>query len=91
MESKKNHVVRKYAFHWRYDTGEELALLGELWPLVSARLNFFTPTKKPVGYATTADGRRKRLYDTPKTPWQRVLEYGLLVTTTGWRAAPEGL
>ncbi|OMH24478.1 transposase, partial [Tersicoccus phoenicis] len=55
-----------------------LALLGELWPLVSMRLNFFTPTKKPTGYATTADGRRKRLYDTPRTPWQRVLASGLL-------------
>ncbi|OMH23473.1 transposase, partial [Tersicoccus phoenicis] len=76
--SKNNHVVRKHAFHWRYDTPEELALLGELWPLVSMRLNFFTPTKKPTGYATTADGRRKRLYDTPRTPWQRVLASGLL-------------
>lgn len=78
VESKNNHVVRKHAFHWRYDTPEELALLNELWELVSLRLNFFTPTKKPVGYATTAGGRRKRLYDTPATPWQRVLGSGLL-------------
>jgi hypothetical protein len=72
VESKNNHVVRKHAFHWRYDTGRELALLNELWPLVSLRLNFFTPTKKPVGYDTTADGRRKRIYDKPATPWQRL-------------------
>ncbi|WP_218189282.1 integrase catalytic domain-containing protein [Tersicoccus phoenicis] len=78
VESKNNHVVRKHAFHWRYDTPEELALLGELWPLVSMRLNFFTPTKKPTGYATAADGRRRRLYDKPRTPWQRVLASGLL-------------
>ena len=78
VESKNNHVVRKHAFHWRYDTPEELALLGQLWRLVSLRLNFFTPTKKPAGYVTTADGRRKRLYDTPKPPWQRVLDSGLL-------------
>ena len=78
VESKNNHVVRKHAFHWRYDTPEELALLGELWPLVSLRLNFFTPTKKPTGYAATADGRRKRLYDKPQTPWQRVLDSELL-------------
>src|SRR5690606_4987434 len=25
VESKNNHVVRKHAFHWRYDTPEELA------------------------------------------------------------------
>ncbi|MEV7648714.1 transposase family protein [Arthrobacter sp. NPDC089319] len=78
VESKNNHVVRKHAFYWRYDTAEELTLLGELWPLVSLRLNFFTPTKKPTGYATTADGRRSRLYDKPKTPWQRVIDSGLL-------------
>ncbi|MBK5238867.1 MAG: hypothetical protein JJE28_07135 [Actinomycetales bacterium] len=60
------------------DTVAELALLGELWPLVSMRLNFFTPTKKPTGYATSTDGRRKRLYDKPKTPWQRVQDSGLL-------------
>jgi hypothetical protein len=78
VESKNNHVVRKHAFYWRYDTPEELLLLNKLWRLVSLRLNFFTPTKKPTSYATTADGRRKRVYDTPKTPWQRVLASGLL-------------
>ncbi|MGL4340695.1 MAG: hypothetical protein ACRCSP_09800 [Rhodoglobus sp.] len=78
VESKNNHVVRKHAFYWRYDTAEELTLLNDLWRLVSTRLNFFTPTKKPVGYATAADGRRTRLYDNPKTPWQRVRDSGLL-------------
>lgn len=93
VESKNNHVVRKHAFHWRYDTREELALLGELWPLVSLRLNFFTPTKKPIGYATTADGRRKRLYDAPATPWQRVLTSGLLTDeeTTAAQARVAGV
>ncbi|MDP4015232.1 MAG: hypothetical protein Q8P38_11525 [Candidatus Nanopelagicales bacterium] len=42
------------------------------------RLNFFTPTKKAVGYATTTDGRRKRIYDTPATPWQRLRASGVL-------------
>jgi hypothetical protein len=78
VESKNNHVVRKHAFYWRYDTPAELALLNELWPLVSVRLNFFTPTRKPVGYTTTANGRRRRLYDDPKTPWQRVRDTGIL-------------
>ncbi len=78
VESKNNHVVRKHAFYWRYDTPDELVLLNELWRLVSLRLNFFTPTKKPTGYATAANGRRTRLYDAPKTPWQRVRESGVL-------------
>ena len=77
MESKNNHVVRKHAFYWRYDTPEELELLNELWPVVSLRCNFFTPTKKPVGYTTTTDGRRTRVYDTPATPWQRLQASGI--------------
>jgi Integrase core domain len=73
VESKNNHVVRKHAFYWRYDTAQELELLNQLWRLVSLRLNFFTPTKKPVGYTTTTtNGRKKRIYDKPKTPWQRL-------------------
>jgi len=78
VESKNNHVVRKHAFYWRYDTTAELDLLNRLWRLVSLRLNFFTPTKKPIGYTTTADGRKKRIYDTPKTPWQRLQASGAL-------------
>jgi len=78
VESKNNHVVRKHAFHLRYDTAGELELLDELWALVSLRLNFFTPTKKPVGYTTTAAGRKKRIYDAPATPWQRVKNANIL-------------
>lgn len=78
VESKNNHVVRKHAFYWRYDTPAELELLNQLWRLVSLRLNFFTPTKKAVGYTTTANGRRKRIYDKPATPWQRLQASGVL-------------
>ncbi|WP_345602959.1 integrase catalytic domain-containing protein [Tomitella cavernea] len=78
VESKNNHVVRKHAFYWRYDTADELELLDRLWRLVSLRLNFFTPTKKAVGYTAGADGRRKRIYDKPATPWQRLQDSGTL-------------
>jgi hypothetical protein len=55
------------------------SLLDRLWRLVSLRLNFFTSTHKAVGYTTTtATGRRKRIYDQPKTPWQRVQASGVL-------------
>ena len=73
VESKNNHLVRKYAFYYRYDTPEERAVLNRLWPLVNDRLNYLTPTIKPTGYASTADGRRRRLYDTPQTPLDRLL------------------
>ena len=29
VESKNNHVVRKHAFYWRYDTPEQLVLLNK--------------------------------------------------------------
>lgn len=48
VESKKNHVIRTHVFHWSYDAPEELALLGQLWPLVSLRLNSFLPPTSPA-------------------------------------------
>jgi hypothetical protein len=78
IESKNNHLVRRYGFYHRYDTPAELDLLNQLWPLINDRLNFLTPTKKPTGYATDTVGRRKRIYDTPTTPYQRLLAAGVL-------------
>ena len=80
IESKNNHLIRRYGLYWRYDTPAALTLLNQLWPLVNDRLNYFTPTKKPIGYATDAAGRRKRVYDTPKTPMDRLLGAGVLST-----------
>jgi len=80
VESKNNHLVRRYGFHWRYDTPDALMLLNRLWPLVNDRFNYFTPTTKPTGWATTSSGRRKRIYDTPKTPLERSLEAQVLST-----------
>lgn len=73
IESKNNHLVRKYGFYYRYDTDEERAALNRLWRLVNDRFNYLTPTKKPVGYGTDHNGRRTRIYDTPATPLDRLL------------------
>jgi hypothetical protein len=78
VESKNNHRVRKHAFYWRYDTKPERDLLNEMWLLASIRSNVFTPTKKPVGYRSDQAGRRVRVYDKPRTPWQRVKDSGVL-------------
>jgi hypothetical protein len=78
VESKNNHLVRRYGFYWRYDTPAELAALRELWPLVNDLLNYFTPTKKPTGWSHDATGRRKRLYDRPATPLDRLIASGTL-------------
>ena len=78
IESKNNHLVRKYGFYYRYDTTEERTVLNRLWPLVNDRLNYLTPTKKPVGFGTDRNGRRTRLYDKPKTPLDRLLAANVL-------------
>jgi hypothetical protein len=78
IESKNNHLVRRYGFYYRYDTAEERAVLNRLWKLVNDRLNYLTPTKKPIGFSTDTAGRRKRLYDKPTTPLDRLLAAKIL-------------
>jgi len=78
VESKNNHIVRKYGFYYRYDTTDERDVLAKLWHVVTLKMNFFTPTKKPVGWETDGQGRRRRVYDDPKTPYQRLLDAGVL-------------
>lgn len=78
IESKNNHLVRRYGFYHRYDTTAERTALNRLWGLVNDRLNFLTPTKKPTGYGTDRNGRRTRLYDKPATPLERLLAAGVL-------------
>lgn len=78
VESKNNHLVRKYGFYYRYDTAEERAVLNRLWRLVNDRLNYLTPTKKPTGWGADRNGRRRRLYDKPATPLDRLILSGVL-------------
>ncbi len=65
--------MRKYGFYHRYHTDAELAALNRLWKLVNDRFNYLTPTVKPIGYSSTGDGRRRRLYDEPTTRLDRLL------------------
>lgn len=80
VESKNNHIVRKYGFYYRYDSPDERDVLAKLWQVVMLKMNFFTPTRKPIGWKSDGQGRRKREYDEPKTPYQRLLDAGALST-----------
>lgn len=53
-------------------------MLNRLWGLVNDRLNYLTPTIKPIGYSSGRDGQRRRLYDEPKTPLDRLLAASVL-------------
>jgi len=78
IESKNGHLVRGYADYWRYDTPETLRLLNLMWPLVNDLHNFLTPTKKPIGWDDKGRGRKKRIYDKPATPLDRLLRARIL-------------
>ena len=78
VESKNNHIVRRFGFYYRYDTEEERKVLAELWRLVCLKTNYFAVTRKPIGWTTDTVGRRKRVYDSLKTPLDRLLEAEVL-------------
>jgi transposase InsO family protein len=80
VEQKNGDVVRRHAFHYRYDTALELQLLNELYELVRIRLNMFTATTKAIGWRSNRNGKNTRVYDRPRTPYQRVLDAGVPAT-----------
>lgn len=80
VEQKNGDVVRRNAFHYRYDTPVELRLLNDLYALVRIKLNMFTGTTKAIGYRSNRNGHNVRVYDKPRTPYQRVLDSGVLTT-----------
>lgn len=53
-------------------------MLNRLWRLVNDRMNYLTPTIKPTGYSSDRNGRRRRLYDKPSTPLDRLILSGTL-------------
>lgn len=89
VEQRNGDWVRRHAFRYRYETTAELALLNELWDLVMARKNHLLPCVKAVGWTTTTAGRKKRVYDKPRTPYQRLIEVGVLDDKTHARLARE--
>jgi len=73
VEQKNYSVIRKYAGYLRYDTEEELKMLKELYKHLRPYINFFQPVMKLKEKVRIGSKVIKR-YDTPRTPYQRVLE-----------------
>lgn len=77
VEQKNYTVLRRFLGYARYDTEEQLVIIKEIVTLVELYVNFFQPvmklkTKQRVG------SRVKKTYDIAKTPYQRILESGVL-------------
>ena len=51
------------------DADAERQVPGRLWELVDIRVNFLTPTRKPIGWGAGRTGRRKHLRAGPAHPW----------------------
>ena len=72
VEQKNYSVVRRAVGYSRYDTEEEIALLNLLYGQLRLYTNYFQPSMKLIEKKRTGP-RGKKWYDTPKTPYQRVL------------------
>lgn len=74
IEQKNYTHVRKPLGYLRYDTQEELSIINDLYKNeLRFYKNFFQPVMKLI-HKERVDGKLKRVYDTPKTPYQRLVE-----------------
>lgn len=72
IEQKNWSVVRQAVGYHRYDTPEQLLLLNALYGNLRFYGNFFIPVMK-LREKVRVGSRVKRIYDTPQTPYARVL------------------
>ena len=72
VEQKNYSVVRRAVGYLRYDTQEELQIINELYRSLRLYTNFFQPTMKLIE-KTRIGSKVKKRYDTPTTPYRRVL------------------
>lgn len=73
VEQKNWSAVRRLVGYARYDTPKQVAQLNRLYAVYRLYLNHFLPVTKLL--KTERKGSRlKKIYDAPKTPYQRVLD-----------------
>lgn len=73
VEQKNDSIVRHWVGYKRYETEEQVQLLNDLYALLRVYTNFFLPVMKLTG-KTRIGSKIKKSYDSPKTPYQRILE-----------------
>ena len=73
VEQKNYSIVRRAVGYYRYDTKEELEILNKIYKDLRLYSNFFQPSMKLIEKIRIGSKVKKK-YDTPKTPYQRVLE-----------------
>jgi hypothetical protein len=77
VEQKNGQVVRRLVGYDRYATRVSFDCLGRVYDLVRLYINFFQPTMKLVS-KTRHGAKVHKVYDTAQTPYQRLLQAGIL-------------
>lgn len=80
--------VRRSVGYDRYNSQAAFGAFQRLYPLLRLQLNFLRPVRKLAGKRRSG-ARVTKLYDTPRTPYQRLLEAGVLDDATRERLAAE--
>lgn len=73
VEQKNWNVVRRNIGYARYEGNEAVDVMNEYYACLRLHTNFFLPQTKLIGKDRDGSRIRKR-YDTPKTPYRRLLE-----------------
>lgn len=73
VEEKNNSVVRRWVGYSRYDTQQQVDILNEFYGVLRLYTNFFFPVQKLLRKERIGS-KIKKTHDTPKTPYQRVLD-----------------
>jgi hypothetical protein len=74
VEQKNGDIVRKAVGYYRYDTDAETQALQEVYQYLCPLVNFWYPSIKIIRKERLQNGKLKKEYDVPKTPYQRLLE-----------------
>jgi len=77
VEQKNGNVVRRLVGYERYSSRAALQCLERLYYCTRLYMNFFQPTMKLLS-KTRHGARVHRVYDTAQTPYQRLLQSGVL-------------
>jgi len=76
VEQKNWSVGRRYLGYFRYDTQQALQTMAELEALLGLYVNYFQPSLK-LKQKIRNGAKVKKVYEPPKTPYERVLESDL--------------
>lgn len=74
VEQKNYSIVRRTVGYYRYQTRAQLELLNALYAVLRLYTNFFQPVMK-LQEKVRAGSKLTRRYDTPQTPYKRVLAH----------------